>query len=78
MPAPTTPLDPADYINRESQAHLLTDAFASGDDGYIAAAFAIVAGTRGIITPDDPDVTTVLNVFRALGLRLKLEPIDPA
>lgn len=76
MPVPATPLDPADYKIAESQAHLLADAFASADDGYIAAAFALVAREHGLPETDDPDISTVLNVFRALGLRLKLEPID--
>ena len=76
MPVHTTPLNPADYITPESQATLLTDAFASGDDGYIADAFGIVARAHGMDETGDPDYSTLLGVFRALGLRLKLEPID--
>lgn len=76
MPVHTTPLNPANYTTRESQATLLTDAFASGDDGYIADAFCIVARAHGIVETGDPDYSTVLGVLRALGLRMRLEPIE--
>ena len=32
---------------------------------------------KALSTKGDPKLSTLLGVFRALGLRLKLEPIDP-
>ncbi|RZS88139.1 putative addiction module antidote protein [Phyllobacterium myrsinacearum] len=45
----TTPFDPARYLDTpESQAELLTDAFETGDAGYIADALGIVARAKGM------------------------------
>ena len=49
MPLETTPFDPARHLGRpEAQAELLTDAFETGDAGYIANALGIVARARGM------------------------------
>jgi probable addiction module antidote protein len=45
----TKPFDAAEYLDdAESQADLLSDAFASGDAGYIAHALGVVARARGM------------------------------
>jgi probable addiction module antidote protein len=49
MPLETIPFDAATYIDTpESQAELLSDAFDSGDAGYIANALGVVARARGM------------------------------
>jgi|SRR5882757_4447329 probable addiction module antidote protein len=49
MPLATVPFDPAEYLGSpESQAELVADAFASGDQTYIANALGIVARARGM------------------------------
>lgn len=45
----TKPFDAAEYLDdAESQAELLSDAFESGDGGYIAHALGVVARARGM------------------------------
>lgn len=49
MPKKTKPFDAAEYLDdAESQAELLTDAFESGDAGYIAHALGVIARARGM------------------------------
>jgi probable addiction module antidote protein len=49
VPITTKPFDAAEYLDdAESQAELLTDAFASGDAGYIANALGVIARARGM------------------------------
>lgn len=44
-----TPFDAAPYIDTpEAEAHLLSDAFESGDPAYIAHAIGIIVRARGI------------------------------
>lgn len=45
----TKPFDAAEYLDdAESQTELLSDAFESGDAGYIAHALGVVARARGM------------------------------
>ena len=45
----TKPFDAAEYLDdAESQAELLSDAFESGDAGYVAHALGVVARARGM------------------------------
>jgi probable addiction module antidote protein len=45
----TKPFDAAEYLDdAESQAELLSDAFDSGDAGYIAHALGVIARARGM------------------------------
>lgn len=49
MVTKTTPFDAARYLrSRESQAELLTDAFETGNAGYIANALGVIARARGM------------------------------
>jgi probable addiction module antidote protein len=49
MALKTKPFDAAEYFDdTESQAELLSDAFESGDVGYIAHALGVVARARGM------------------------------
>jgi probable addiction module antidote protein len=49
MPLETTPFDAAEYLDTpDSQAELLSDAFASGDAHYITHALGVVARARGM------------------------------
>lgn len=49
MTVETVPFDAARYIeSSESQAELLTDAFASGNSSYVAAALGVIARARGM------------------------------
>ncbi|HTO33840.1 MAG TPA: addiction module antidote protein [Pararhizobium sp.] len=49
MAIETLPFDAAEYIDTpEAQAELLSDAFESGDAGYIAAALGVVARAKGM------------------------------
>jgi probable addiction module antidote protein len=49
MSLKTLPFDAARYLKSpESQAELLSDAFASGDARYIATALGVVARARGM------------------------------
>ncbi len=49
MALKTKPFDAAEYLDdAESQAELLSDAFDSGDAGYIAHALGVIARARGM------------------------------
>jgi probable addiction module antidote protein len=49
VPLKTKPFDAAEYLDDpKSQAELLSDAFNSGDAGYIAHALGVVARARGM------------------------------
>jgi probable addiction module antidote protein len=49
MAVKTKPFDAAEYLDdAESQAELLSDAFESGDAGYIRHALGVVARARGM------------------------------
>ncbi len=49
MATRTIPFDSARYLgSAESQAELLTDALESGDAGYVANAFGVIARARGM------------------------------
>jgi probable addiction module antidote protein len=49
MAIETVPFDAARYLeSAESQAQLLSDALASGDAGYIAAALGVIARAKGM------------------------------
>lgn len=49
MALKTKPFDAAEYLtDSESQAELLSDAFDSGDSGYIAHALGVIARARGM------------------------------
>jgi probable addiction module antidote protein len=49
MAIETVPFDAARYLeSAESQAELLSDALASGDAGYIAAALGVIARAKGM------------------------------
>lgn len=49
MAIKTKPFDAAEYLDdAESQAELLSDAFDSGDAGYIRHALGVVARARGM------------------------------
>lgn len=49
MPLKTTPFDVAEYLTEPADhAALLTDAFETGDPGYIANALGIIARARGM------------------------------
>jgi probable addiction module antidote protein len=49
MPLKTKPFDAAEYLDDpESQAELLSDAFNSGDAGYITHALGVIARARGM------------------------------
>lgn len=49
MALKTKPFDAARYLDTpESQAELLSDAFATGDAGYIANALGVIARARGM------------------------------
>jgi probable addiction module antidote protein len=49
MAIETVPFDAARYLeSAESQGQLLSDALASGDAGYIAAALGVIARAKGM------------------------------
>ncbi len=49
MAVETVPFDAARYLeNAESQAELLTDAFASGNASYVAASLGVIARAKGM------------------------------
>lgn len=49
MPLDIVPFDATEFLDtEESQAHLIQDAFESGDAGYIAHALGVVAKARGM------------------------------
>ncbi len=94
MPIKTIPYDPAeDLADEKDQVELLAEAFASGDQKFIAAALGAVARARGMSTiaekagvtrpalykalseTGDPQLSTLLGVINALGLKLAVEPL---
>jgi probable addiction module antidote protein len=94
MTIKTIPYDPADDLTDEQdQVELLAEAFASGDQKFIAAALGAVARARGmsmiaekagvtrpalykaLSEAGDPQLSTLLGVVHALGLRLAVEPL---
>ena len=93
MPIETIPYDPAeDLVEEKDQVELLAEAFASGDQKFIAAALGAVARARGMSSvaekagvtrpalykalskTGDPQLSTLLGVVKALGLKLAVEP----
>ena len=94
MPIKTIPYDPAeDLVDERDQVEILTEAFASGDQKFIAAALGAVARARGMSSiaekagvtrpalykalseTGDPQLSTLLGVVHALGLKLTIEPL---
>lgn len=94
MPIKTVPYDPAeDLADDKDQIELLTEAFASGDQKFIAVALGAVARARGmsmiaeragvtrpalykaLSETGDPQLSTLLGVVNALGLKLAVEPV---
>jgi len=88
----TKPFDPAAYLDSdEARAVYLSEAFETGDVGFIADALGVVAraqGMTGIAKETDlsrealyralsingnPELSTVLKVTTALGLKLTVE-----
>ena len=68
MPLETTPFDAAEYLDTpEAQAELLSDAFATGDAGYIANALGIVARARGMTSVAKEAGVTREALYRALS-----------
>lgn len=94
MPIKTIPYDPADDLaDEKDQVDLLAEAFASGDQKFIASALGAVARARGMSSiaekagvtrpalykalseTGDPQLSTLLGVVNALGLKLAVEPL---
>lgn len=68
MPLKTLPFDAADILDDpESQAELLTDAFATGDAGYIANALGVVARARGMTAVAQEAGITREALYRSLS-----------
>ena len=68
MPLKTVPFDAADTLDdAASQAELLTDAFATGDAGYIANALGIVARARGMTAVAQEAGITREALYRSLS-----------
>lgn len=68
MPIETTPFDAAEYLDdAESQAELLSDAFESGDAGYIAHALGIIARARGMTHVAKDAGVTREGLYKALS-----------
>jgi probable addiction module antidote protein len=97
MPIKTIPYDPAEDLGDErEQIELLEEAFASGDQKFIAVALGTVARARGmsdiaekagvtrpalykaLSETGDPQLSTLLGVVNALGLRLAVTPAGRA
>ncbi len=95
MPIKTIPYDPADDLaDEKDQVELLAEAFASGDQKFIASALGAVARARGMSTiaekagvtrpalykalseTGDPQLSTLLGVVNAIGLKLAVEPLS--
>ena len=78
---------------KRTKFELLAEAFASGDQKFIASALGAVARARGMSTiaekagvtrpalykalseTGDPQLSTLLGVVNALGLKLAVEPL---
>jgi probable addiction module antidote protein len=68
MTIETIPFDAAELLSDpESQAELLTDAFDTGDAGYIAHALGIVARARGMTQVAKDAGVTREALYRALS-----------
>jgi probable addiction module antidote protein len=68
MSAETIPFDAAKYLGSpKSQAELITDAFESGDAGYIANALGVVARARGMTQIAKEAGITREALYRALS-----------
>lgn len=68
MSLKTTPFDAAAYLDTpESQAELLTDAFETGDAGYIARALGVVARARGMSQVAKDAGVTREGLYKALS-----------
>lgn len=68
MALETTVFDAADYLtDAESQAALITDAFESGDAGYVAHALGIVARAQGMTQVAKDAGVTREALYRALS-----------
>jgi len=68
MPIETTPFDAADFLKTpESQAELLTDAFTSGNQVYIAHALGVVAKARGMSAVAKEAGITREGLYKALS-----------
>ena len=70
MPIKTIPYDPADDLaDEKDQVELLAEAFASGDQKFIASALGAVARARGMST-----IAEKAGVTRP-ALKLAVEPL---
>lgn len=68
MAIKTKPFDAAEYLDdAESQAELLSDAFDSGDAGYIRHALGVVARARGMTTVAREAGVTREALYKALS-----------
>jgi probable addiction module antidote protein len=68
MALKTKPFDAAEYLDdAESQAELLSDAFDSGDAGYIRHALGVVARARGMTTVAREAGVTREALYKALS-----------
>lgn len=68
MAIETIPFDAAEFLDdAASQAELVTDAFESGDAGYIAHALGIVARARGMTQVAKDAGVTREALYRALS-----------
>ena len=68
MPLETAPFDAAPFItDPESQAYLLTDAFETGDPGYITHAIGIIARARGMSQVAEKAGISRSGLYKALG-----------
>lgn len=68
MSIETIPFDAAEFLSDASaQAELVTDAFESGDAGYIAHALGIVARARGMTQVAKDAGVTREALYRALS-----------
>lgn len=83
MAIKTVPFDAAEFlVDSVSQDELLSDALETGDSAYVTHALRVVARARGLTSimeePGDPKLSTVLCAFRALGLKLTIEHLQPS
>lgn len=68
MAIKTKPFDAAEYLDyAELQAELLSDAFDSGDAGYIRLALGVVARARGMTTVAREAGVTREALYKALS-----------
>jgi probable addiction module antidote protein len=68
VPLKTLPFDAADILDDPvSQAELLSDAFATGDAGYIANALGVIARARGMTSVAQEAGITREALYRSLS-----------